>query len=78
TNVARNAVTENADSSFGQSDPNIEGGLSVEFACERILAGVQNGVDVVWIAGPLEKKLFMRASTCPSSPSGLLRGQARR
>merc|ERR1740123_827054 len=49
TDVARNAV--NAEGGRrGDSDPNIEAGLEVSFAVDRILASAHCGLMEVWIA----------------------------
>jgi len=58
TNVARNAITESTDKSFGESDSNIEGGLDPEFVVGRVLATAYAGHKEIWIA-PKKEMLIL-------------------
>eukprot|EP00747_Dinoflagellata_sp_TGD_P208768 gnl/TRDRNA2_/TRDRNA2_82209_c0_seq1.p1 gnl/TRDRNA2_/TRDRNA2_82209_c0~~gnl/TRDRNA2_/TRDRNA2_82209_c0_seq1.p1 ORF type:complete len:338 (+),score=76.22 gnl/TRDRNA2_/TRDRNA2_82209_c0_seq1:93-1106(+) len=72
TDVAKNAVT--ADGSLrGYSDPNIESGLSVEFTCDRILAGVHCGLDEIWLAVPAELSACYLGQYFPETLKGKLK-----
>lgn len=53
TPVAINAITKGG-KAFGRSDVNIENGLDVERAADRMLAAVSSGIENSWIAGRKE------------------------
>ena len=61
-----------ADERRGRSDPNIENGLPVEWACERILAAAAAGVEEVWIARPRELFMTYLAQYSPTLAKMLL------
>jgi len=52
TNITRNALLKD-NTTYGKTAEYIENGLSVEYVCERTLAGVHSGLDELWIADPL-------------------------
>lgn len=76
TDVAKNAVTADG-SKMGHSDPNVDAGLDVEFACERILAAAHCGLDEVWIAKSQELRYVYLSQYLPSSLKSSMRGNAR-
>lgn len=50
TNVSRNAVTENANSTFGETDKNIESGQDPAVVVERVVASSYAGMKELWMA----------------------------
>lgn len=50
TNVARNAIVETVENTFGSNDANIESGLEPEFVVKKVLAAAWAGRQEIWIA----------------------------
>lgn len=58
TNVARNAIVETVDNTFGSSDANIELGLEPKFVVKKVLAAAWAGRQEIWLAPRKEMLMF--------------------
>jgi len=76
TDVAINAVNASGDKR-GYSDPNIDNGLDVSFACDRILAAAHNGLDEAWIAHGKELLITYISQYLPDLAKKMIKGSGR-
>jgi short-subunit dehydrogenase len=58
TNVARNAIVETVENTFGSNDANIESGLEPEFVVKKVLAAAWAGRQEIWIAPRVEMMML--------------------
>ena len=75
--MARNALLADGTRS-GKTDPLIEGGIDVTYACERILAAASAGVPEVWLGRWPLLRIFYFAHYMPSLAHRIMVDAARK